>query len=83
MDLPKATGVGHSTVVLIDRGDCFFVEKAWHAQLAGANAIIVADNVAEELLTMANPEGEGGVQAVLAEKITIPSVGSLYRLNPV
>ena len=73
VDLPKSTGVSHSTVVLIDRGDCFFVEKAWHAQLAGANAIIVADNVDEELLTMANPEGEGGVQAELAEKITIPS----------
>jgi hypothetical protein len=73
VDLPKATGVGHSTVVLIDRGDCFFVEKAWHAQLAGANAIIVADNVDEGLLTMANPGGDDGTQAALAEKITIPS----------
>jgi hypothetical protein len=42
VDLPKAAGVGHSTMVLIDRGDCYFVEKAWHAQLAGASAVIVA-----------------------------------------
>lgn len=73
VDLPLATGVGHSTVVLIDRGDCFFVEKAWHAQLAGANAVIVADNVDEELLTMANPGSEDGEQAALTSKINIPS----------
>jgi hypothetical protein len=29
------------------------VEKAWHAQAAGARAVIVADNVAEQLVTMA------------------------------
>jgi hypothetical protein len=39
--------------LLVDRGSCFFVEKAWHAQAAGARAVIVADNVAEQLVTMA------------------------------
>lgn len=43
-------------VLLVDRGSCFFVEKAFHAQQAGARAVLVADNVDEDLLTMASPE---------------------------
>ena len=72
---PKANGAGHSTVFLVDRGDCFFIEKAWHAQLAGANAVLVVDDVDEELLTMANPTaGQGGSSITeLAKRIDIPS----------
>lgn len=31
---------------------CYFVEKAWHAQAAGARAVLVADDVDEALITM-------------------------------
>lgn len=72
---PKAKGAGHATFFLIDRGDCFFIEKSWHAQLAGANAVLVVDNVDEDLLTMANPSaGQGGSSITeLAKRIDIPS----------
>ena len=72
---PKAKRPGHATILLVERGDCFFLEKAWHAQLAGANAVLVVDNVEEDLLTMANPTaGQGGAAAAeLASRIDIPS----------
>ena len=54
------------------RGDCFFVEKAWHAQQAGAKAIIVADHTQEGLVTMAVPEDNPDV-AALVSKISIPT----------
>ncbi|KAE8670011.1 Vacuolar-sorting receptor 1 [Hibiscus syriacus] len=40
------------TFVLIDRGDCFFSIKVWNAQQAGAHAVLVADEIAEGLITM-------------------------------
>jgi hypothetical protein len=67
-----SVGVGHSKVLLVDRGSCFFVEKAWHAQLAGADAVLVVDNVEEDLLTMADPSN-AGPRADLAERVRIPS----------
>ena len=72
--LPKA-GAGHAVVLLVERGDCFFLEKAWYGQLAGANAVLVVNNIEEDLLTMANPTaGQGGAAAAeLASRIEIPS----------
>ncbi|KFM28703.1 Vacuolar-sorting receptor 1 [Auxenochlorella protothecoides] len=58
-------------ILLAIRGDCFFVEKAYHAQLAGAKAVIVADNIQEHLLTMAIPEDRPDI-AALVPKIAIP-----------
>mmetsp|Transcript_36321 Transcript_36321/g.43917 ORF Transcript_36321/g.43917 Transcript_36321/m.43917 type:complete len:698 (+) Transcript_36321:228-2321(+) len=43
---------GYATVLVISRGECKFVEKAWNALQLGAAAILVADNVDENLLTM-------------------------------
>lgn len=34
---------------------CFFLEKALNAQNAGADAVIIVDNVDEPLLTMTDP----------------------------
>ncbi|KAL6840969.1 hypothetical protein ACP4OV_029229 [Aristida adscensionis] len=56
--------------VLLDRGDCFFTNKAWNAQNAGAAALLVADDKQEPLITMDTPE-EGKEHL---EKLTIPSV---------
>lgn len=36
--------------------DCYFATKVWHAQEAGAAAVLVADNKQEELITMDSPE---------------------------
>ncbi|XP_039035173.1 vacuolar-sorting receptor 3-like [Hibiscus syriacus] len=60
------------TFVLIDRGDCFFSIKVWNAQQAGAHAVLVADDVAEGLITMNTPE-EDRSSAKYIENISIPS----------
>ncbi|KAE8698029.1 Vacuolar-sorting receptor 1 [Hibiscus syriacus] len=44
------------TVLLVDRGDCFFALKTWHAQQAGAAAVLVADYTDMPLITMNTPE---------------------------
>ena len=75
-DLPRAKGVGHATIALVDRGSCYFAEKVLHAQLAGAQAVLVADDAEEPLPTMADPDGSagGGTElARLAQEISIPS----------
>ncbi|XP_052151875.1 vacuolar-sorting receptor 7-like [Oryza glaberrima] len=59
-------------VLLVDRGGCYFALKTWHAQLAGAAAVLVADGVDEPLLTMDSPEEETPDMAFLAN-ITVPS----------
>jgi len=51
-------------IAIIDRGSCNFTEKVKHAQLAGANAVIIVQSVA------GFPFAMGGTDA----SITIPSV---------
>ncbi|QCE08444.1 vacuolar-sorting receptor 1-like [Vigna unguiculata] len=60
------------TIVLLDRGNCFFALKVWNAQKAGASAVLVADDIEEKLITMDTPE-EDGSSAKYIENITIPS----------
>ncbi|CAI9097178.1 OLC1v1033544C1 [Oldenlandia corymbosa var. corymbosa] len=70
----KSKPGGMPTFLLVDRGDCFFTLKAWNAQKAGAAAILVADDRAEPLITMDNPEEEDAqAQADYLQNITIPS----------
>ena len=54
-------------VVLIDRGDCSFIEKAMGAQLGGASGIIVANNIPGD-----GPIAMGGDET--GALIIIPSV---------
>ncbi|WVZ87063.1 hypothetical protein U9M48_033758 [Paspalum notatum var. saurae] len=63
---------GRPVVLLVDRGGCYFALKTWHAQQAGAAAVLVADTVDEPLLTMDSPEDESPDTAFLAN-ITVPS----------
>lgn len=49
------------------------MEKAYHAQNAGAKAVIVADNLSEDLLTMASPEDRPELAPLIA-KLNIPTV---------
>jgi hypothetical protein len=56
-----------SKLVMVDRGDCFFVTKVRNAQNAGASAVIVVDNVDEFFEPFMADDGTGA-------DITIPSV---------
>lgn len=49
---------------------CYFAKKAYYGQIAGADAVLVSDNVDEPLITMDSPhrDTEG-----YADKLTIPS----------
>lgn len=53
------------------RAGCFFALKAWNAQRAGAAAVLIADNVDEQLLTMDSPEASPDTEYI--DKINIPS----------
>lgn len=55
-------------IVLIDRGDCFFVNKVYNAQLAGAKAAIIINNIPGAPFSMGS--GGNGIDKL----ITIPSV---------
>lgn len=43
---------GYSSLFLLDRGRCRFTEKVINAELAGADAVLICDNVDEQLITM-------------------------------
>ncbi|KAK6254256.1 hypothetical protein QUC31_015976 [Theobroma cacao] len=60
------------TVLLLDRGECFFALKVWHGQQAGAAAVLVADSIDEPLITMDSPEESSDANEYV-EKIGIPS----------
>ena len=51
--------------------ECYFALKAWNAQRAGAAAVLIADSVDEQLLTMDSPEASPGTEYI--DKINIPS----------
>tara|TARA_B110000305_G_C19404606_1_gene621999 strand:+ start:36 stop:1796 length:1761 start_codon:yes stop_codon:yes gene_type:complete len=41
-----------ANIMLLNRGECPFTTKAFFAQKAGAEAVIIVDNIAEDLITM-------------------------------
>ncbi|KAE8728988.1 Vacuolar-sorting receptor 6 [Hibiscus syriacus] len=60
------------SVLLLDRGDCYFALKVWHGQQAGAAAVLMADSIDEPLITMVSPEESSDANRYV-EKIGIPS----------
>eukprot|EP00352_Strombidinopsis_acuminata_P003747 CAMPEP_0176379080 /NCGR_PEP_ID=MMETSP0126-20121128/30105_1 /TAXON_ID=141414 ORGANISM="Strombidinopsis acuminatum, Strain SPMC142" /NCGR_SAMPLE_ID=MMETSP0126 /ASSEMBLY_ACC=CAM_ASM_000229 /LENGTH=132 /DNA_ID=CAMNT_0017741709 /DNA_START=196 /DNA_END=591 /DNA_ORIENTATION=+ len=58
-----------STVLMLDRGQCTFVEKVRNAQKIGVKFVVIADNILEESedLIMTDSSGNG-------ETITISSM---------
>ena len=42
IDLPLVSTLGRATILMLDRGGCYFLEKAMNAQLAGADAVLLA-----------------------------------------
>ncbi|KAJ6393335.1 hypothetical protein OIU77_022742 [Salix suchowensis] len=55
-DKPFKSNGSRPTILLLDRGECYFALKAWNAQQAGAAAVLVADSIDEPLITMDSPE---------------------------
>ncbi|OMO53876.1 hypothetical protein CCACVL1_28273 [Corchorus capsularis] len=63
------------TILLVDRGECYFNLKVWRAQNAGAAVILLVDNWDEPLINMHTIEEEGADVEYLQElNITIPSI---------
>jgi len=67
--VPKQAGFG-AAILVLDRGGCPFTDKAYFAQSAGADALIVVDNVDEPLVTMDVGDDEQSSQ--YAANISIP-----------
>lgn len=57
---------------------CYFSEKVWNAQNAGASGVLVADDKEESLITMDSPEDDPATDKYI-NNITIPS--ALIRKN--
>uniref|UniRef100_A0A7C8ZZS2 EGF-like calcium-binding domain-containing protein n=1 Tax=Opuntia streptacantha TaxID=393608 RepID=A0A7C8ZZS2_OPUST len=72
-DKPFKSATSHPTILLVDRGECYFALKAWNAQQAGAAAVLVADSIDEPLLTMDSPEESNDADGFI-EKLEIPAV---------
>ncbi|KVH87994.1 Complement Clr-like EGF domain-containing protein [Cynara cardunculus var. scolymus] len=68
----KSKSSSRPTILLLDRGECYFALKAWNAQQAGAAAVIVVDTIDEPLITMDSPEASSTAYDFI-EKLTIPS----------
>ncbi|CAH1436705.1 unnamed protein product [Lactuca virosa] len=68
----KSKSASSPTILLLDRGDCYFALKAWNAQQAGASAVLVVDNTDEPLITMDSPEASSTADDFI-DKLTIPS----------
>ncbi|XP_038689064.1 vacuolar-sorting receptor 6-like isoform X2 [Tripterygium wilfordii] len=69
---PFKSKYSRPTILLLDRGECYFALKVWHGQQAGAAAVIVADSIEEPLITMDSPEESTDADGYI-EKIGIPS----------
>ncbi|XP_052182613.1 vacuolar-sorting receptor 6 isoform X2 [Diospyros lotus] len=71
-DKPFKPKSSRFTILLVDRGDCYFALKVWNGQQAGAAAVLVADTRDEPLITMDSPEESSDADGYI-EKIGIPS----------
>ncbi|CAH8382655.1 unnamed protein product [Eruca vesicaria subsp. sativa] len=60
------------TILIIDRGECYFALKVWNGQKSGAAAVLIADILDEPLITMDSPE-ESKEADDFIEKLSIPS----------
>ncbi|KAL8151539.1 hypothetical protein V2J09_021347 [Rumex salicifolius] len=71
-DKPFKSNTSSPTILIVDRGGCYFAKKVWHAQQAGAAAVLVADSIDEPVITMDSPEASGDSDGYI-DKINIPS----------
>jgi hypothetical protein len=80
---PKFPGLGAS-IIVIDRGNCAFTMKAYYAERAGADAVMIVDNIAETLVTMdAGDDEAGALHLCTSTKLSYCTlVGGLRRGHP-
>nr|GLL29919.1 vacuolar-sorting receptor 6 isoform X2 [Ipomoea trifida] len=71
-DKPFKSKTPRPNILLVDRGECYFALKVWNGQQAGAAAVLVADTIDENLITMDSPEESSDADGYI-EKIGIPS----------
>ncbi|CAH9107124.1 unnamed protein product [Cuscuta europaea] len=71
-DNPFKSKTRRPTILLLDRGECYFTLKVWNGQQAGAAAVLVADTYNEPLITMDSPQERSDTDEYI-EKIGIPS----------
>ncbi|PSR98846.1 Vacuolar-sorting receptor 6 like [Actinidia chinensis var. chinensis] len=71
-DKPFKSKTHLPTILVLDRGECYFALKVWNGQQAGAAAVLVADNIDEPLITMDSPEDSSNADGYI-DKISIPS----------
>ncbi|KAM7530326.1 hypothetical protein LguiB_033736 [Lonicera macranthoides] len=71
-DKPFKPKSSRPTILLLDRGNCYFALKVWNGQQAGAAAVLVADSIDEPLITMDSPEESSDADGYI-DKIGIPS----------
>ncbi|VFQ97470.1 unnamed protein product [Cuscuta campestris] len=69
---PFKSKTARPSILLLDRGDCYFSMKVWNGQQAGAAAVLVADTYNEPLITMVSPDESSDKDGYI-EKIGIPS----------
>lgn len=72
-DKPFKPKSSRPTILLLDRGECYFALKVYNGQEAGASAVLIADTIDEPLITMDSPENSGPEADAYVEKIGIPS----------
>eukprot|EP00249_Psilotum_nudum_P020534 c27746_g1_i1 orf=437-2317(+) len=72
LSFKRSSRLAIPSIVLLDRGDCYFSLKVWNAQNAGAAAVLVSDDRVEPLITMDSPD-EDTQAATYLQNITIPS----------
>lgn len=72
-DKPYKSKSSRPTILLLDRGECYFALKVWNGQQAGAAAVLVADTIDEPLITMDSPDESSDADGFI-DKIEIPSV---------
>lgn len=56
-------------IFIIERGDCPFTHKALHAQKAGAQAVVIYDNIEEGLMTMSADNLTISIPTVFVSKL--------------
>jgi hypothetical protein len=63
----STSSAGSSRILMLDRGVCHFVEKVRHAQMVGADAVVIVNNIEGNSLPVMADDGS-------ADDLFIPSV---------
>ena len=66
-------------IALIDRGTCFFTEKILAAEAAGAIAVVIANNIPDDLITMSGTAPFADIPSLFVTQAT----GQTLRTLPV